>query len=381
MIVRMQFGSHLYGTSTPQSDTDYRGVFLPAVGDVLYCRAPRTQNSSTKQGAARNTPQDVDSEAYALHYFLELAYAGETVALDMLHARKHQTIVWTPPWQVLHQNRSRFYTKNLKALVSYARKQAAKYGVKGTRIAAVKEALAFLKAQPEGKRLEDVWDALPINEHCYKQSNEQHQIWNVCGKQLIGRAYVSHYIDLLEDFLERYGHRARLAEENQGIDWKAVMHAYRAAYQVRSILKWGDFQYPLPETERLRMIRLGQLDWQTDVSPGLDALLAEVETLSQRSTLPERPDREWGDNFLLAVMKRHVQQTLKHNQGGPMEPNIMRQEYRVLSEDEKAHIWTVKDLGLKFYAYLDNLGQSRELSLAKTKIEEAVMWATKHITK
>lgn len=64
-----------------------------------------------------------------------------------------------------------------------------------------------------------------------------------------------------------------------------------------------------------------------------------------------------------------------------MEPNILRQEYRVLSEDEKAHIWTVKDLGLKFYAYLENLGQSRELSLAKTKIEEAVMWATKHITK
>lgn len=29
---------------------------------------------------------------------------------------------------------------------------------------------------------------------------------------------------------------------------------------------------------------------------------------------------------------------------------------------------------------IEGLGNSRELSLAKTKIEEAVMWAVKHIT-
>jgi hypothetical protein len=311
-LVYMQFGSHLYGTNTPQSDTDYRGVFLPEPREVLLCRAPRTQNSSTKQGTERNTAQDVDQELYALHYFLDLACMGETVALDMLHARRHQAITWSWEWDILHANRHRFYTKNLKALVSYARKQAAKYGVKGTRIAAVKEALAFLKAQPDGKRLEDVWDQLPVNEHCTKGDNGQHRIWNVCGKQLIGRAYIAHYIELLEDFLNRYGHRARQAEENQGIDWKAVMHAYRAAYQVRSILKHGDFSYPLPETDQLRAIRAGCLDWLTVVSPGLDALLSEVEALSRESTLPEKVDRASVDEYLLMVMEEHVSEALRH---------------------------------------------------------------------
>jgi len=32
------------------------------------------------------------------------------------------------------------------------------------------------------------------------------------------------------------------------------------------------------------------------------------------------------------------------------------------------------------YGVLEGLGSSRELSLAKTKVEEAVMWATKHLT-
>jgi predicted nucleotidyltransferase len=28
-VVRMRFGSHLYGTSTPESDLDFKSVFLP----------------------------------------------------------------------------------------------------------------------------------------------------------------------------------------------------------------------------------------------------------------------------------------------------------------------------------------------------------------
>ena len=60
--------------------------------------------------------------------------------------------------------------------------------------------------------------------------------------------------------------------------------------------------------------------------------------------------------------------------------NVMRHAYRELTEDEKMMMETIKNQGLLMYNMIDGLGQSRELSLAKTKVEEAVMWATKHIT-
>lgn len=60
--------------------------------------------------------------------------------------------------------------------------------------------------------------------------------------------------------------------------------------------------------------------------------------------------------------------------------NSMRHAYRVLSDEEKANMQRVKDMGLQFHELVGGIGQSRELSLAKTKIEEAVMWAVKHIT-
>ena len=60
--------------------------------------------------------------------------------------------------------------------------------------------------------------------------------------------------------------------------------------------------------------------------------------------------------------------------------NIMRQNYKELSEVERMDMRDVKALGLEFWEKCEAMGASRELSVAKTKIEEAVMWATTHIT-
>jgi len=70
--------------------------------------------------------------------------------------------------------------------------------------------------------------------------------------------------------------------------------------------------------------------------------------------------------------------------------NVMRHNYRVLNDEEKNQMQGIKDMGMQFYNYLHGIGgtnmdndklASRELSLAATKIEEAVMWAVKHLTR
>jgi len=61
--------------------------------------------------------------------------------------------------------------------------------------------------------------------------------------------------------------------------------------------------------------------------------------------------------------------------------NIMRHQYRVLTDAEKAQMQAIKDKGLELHDLIESIGQSRELSIAKTKVEEAVMWGVKHITR
>ena len=61
--------------------------------------------------------------------------------------------------------------------------------------------------------------------------------------------------------------------------------------------------------------------------------------------------------------------------------NVMRHAYRVLDDAEKAQMQAIKDKGLELHSLIQSVGKSRELSLALTKTEEAVMWAVKHITR
>ena len=61
--------------------------------------------------------------------------------------------------------------------------------------------------------------------------------------------------------------------------------------------------------------------------------------------------------------------------------NVMRHQYRVLTDAEKQQMQAIKDKGLELHDLIESIGQSRELSVAKTKTEEAVMWAVKHLTR
>lgn len=58
----------------------------------------------------------------------------------------------------------------------------------------------------------------------------------------------------------------------------------------------------------------------------------------------------------------------------------VRHNYRVLTDAEKASMAAIKTKGEELLDLISSLGPSRETSLARTKTEEAVMWAVKHVT-
>jgi hypothetical protein len=60
--------------------------------------------------------------------------------------------------------------------------------------------------------------------------------------------------------------------------------------------------------------------------------------------------------------------------------NDVRHKYRTLSDKEKSQMMEVKDMGLAFLNKCDEIKICREMSIAKTHAETAVMWAVKAIT-
>lgn len=309
LIVKMIFGSHLYGTNTPRSDMDYKGVFMPTAEEILLGKIPRSINSSTKKrGDDKNSAEDVDTEFYSLHYFISLACEGETAALDMLHAPANMLIESSPIWDEIVANREKFYTKNLKAFIGYARRQASKYGIKGSRLNDAKTVLDFLMSKNQSLRLSNIWAELPTGEHIFKQPPNVNgeRMYEVCGRKINESAHVSYSLDIVKRFHDAYGERAKQAADNKGIDWKAVSHALRAAYQVRQILTEGTITFPLKEAGFLILVKNGAYGYLDEVAPELEALMNEVENLAEKSTLPEKADRKYWERFIIKHARQEV---------------------------------------------------------------------------
>lgn len=309
-IVKMIFGSHMYGLNTPDSDTDYKGIYLPELDELLLGNAAKQISKSTGNDKSKNSKDDIDDERYSLAEFVRLACKGETVALDMLHANDVELGEYGSIWEDLVSKRHMFYTKNLKAYMGYVKRQAAKYGLKGSRIAAMREAIVTLE-EYKGRQLilGDIWLALPTNEFAKtvaeRQMNGQ-KFYEVNGKKYQHTVAVDYALERITKALEAYGDRALLAEKNEGVDWKAVSHALRAGYQLLSIFENGTFSYPLKETDFLRGVKTGKYDYKTVVSPVLEQLVDDIEKLIPTVDLPEKVDQEYWDKWLLKVYDRHL---------------------------------------------------------------------------
>lgn len=305
LIVKMKFGSHLYGTDTEQSDVDYKGVFLPSKQQLLLGDIPKCRIFSTNLGGPKNSRDDIDEEIYSLHYFLKLACQGQTVAMDMLHAPEDMLLNSSDIWQSIVKQRSRFYTKNLNSFIDYARRQASKYGIKGSRLNAAAQVLDCLKSNEPDAKLREVWDQLPRNDHCQKLGVDPNNMrqYQVCGKIFQETVSIGYVLPVISKFYNDYGQRAKQAAENKNIDWKAVSHALRAAIQTKEILVNGAIHYPLKDAPFLLKVKSGRLDYINEVAPALEALMDEVETLVNASELPEQVDTEYWDDFLCEVLE------------------------------------------------------------------------------
>lgn len=312
-LVSMTFGSHLYGTSTPASDLDLKSVHLPAAEDLLLGRVKQVISTSTGSQHERNTADDVDDESFTLQKYLALAAQGQTVAVDMLFA---PSWCWVgepdPIWLEVVANRSRLLTSQSASFVGYCRTQANKYGIRGSRVAAARAALKLLAGSitPSAKLsvLEPSIRALCAEQQHMEVTNIPSQAgtdvlhWEVCGRKMPFTASIKSAHDIVARIVAEYGHRALAAEQNQGVDWKALSHAVRIAQQAIELLTTGDVVFPRANAAHLLAIKTGQLEYQP-VADEIDQLLIEVEAAAAASTLPPAVDHTWIDDLVLRAHK------------------------------------------------------------------------------
>lgn len=315
-IMKSYFGSHLYGTSTPESDVDFKEIYVPHARDILTGNVKEHMSKNTNNTSSKNTKDDVDHELYSLKYFFKLSADGETVALDMLHTPPSLVVKSDLPdvWKYIQDNRSRFYTTNMKSYLGYVRKQASKYGVKGSRLAVLRQALK--RSNEWGQyfdngaviRLSHMKNVLPVGEFASWVETENEKTGKQTFYNLLDRKFQDtltnkEFNAILVKLEENYGERARKAEANEGIDWKALSHACRGGLQLLEIYKTGDLVYPLQDAPFILDVKLGKHTFKT-VQEFLEDIVVQVEHASEQAAkngMQQKVDMSFWDDFLEQV--------------------------------------------------------------------------------
>ena len=158
------------------------------------------------------------------------------------------------------------------------------------------------------KKLKDVWDSLPTLDYTKKYVDEKSglRMYEICGRKFQETAKLAYVLDCLKKIEAGYGNRVREAKENRNIDWKALSHAIRAAFQVKQLLTENTITFPLKDAPLLKQIKNGELDYMTVVAPLLEDLMDEVEELSKKSKLPEKANRKFWDQWLVETIEREL---------------------------------------------------------------------------
>ena len=315
-IVQIKFGSHLYGTDTKHSDLDIKSVYIPEARDILLQRVKGTIVAGTREDNTRkNTAEDIDNDSYSPEKFLGLLAEGQTVALDMFFAPHDKMIEDPHPlWEDFQKLGPKLFNKQAASFIRYCRQQANKYGIKGSRVAAARKALDFLKDKKPDTVLREYESEVKglCNETEFldyldiEQKNGSHvKCFEICGKKALMDGKVKNALSIAKSLMENYGDRALEAEKNKGIDWKALSHAVRVGGQAVEFLTTAKMTFPRPDSKHLVEIKQGKIDFKT-VSEEIEQLLEEVEEAEKKSTLPEKADTKLIDDFIEELYGRIV---------------------------------------------------------------------------
>jgi hypothetical protein len=325
-ICTIKFGSHLYGTSTPGSDLDYKSVFLPQARDILLQRIkPTIQNHKEKSAGEKNKPGDVDREAFALHRYLSLLAEGQTVALDMLFAPDWAMVEPPAPlWRTIVENRRHLVSSKAAAFVGYCRTQANKYGIRGSRVHAVRNIVEWFDAAIAERghlaKMFEAADGLPEFIKARQLDHTQiidiqhpNQSKPVAHLECCNRK--TPFFNSLKDaraiyarLLAEYGDRSLQAERNEGADWKALSHAVRVGSEALEFMSTAWITFPLPNAEHILAIKQGTVPY-AKVADEIEGLLEAVEAAQATSCLPAVPDQEFIDALVADTYRAVIRST------------------------------------------------------------------------
>lgn len=338
LLYLTQYGSHLYGTHTENSDLDFRGVYIPTINDLILHKDKDEINEELqiKITPGKHVDEDgdviwnpgfieykkVDIKIFSLQKFIQLCSKADTNALDLLFSidiyntktyindRIEQYYGDRQALRYLYDNRPLLInTDRLESPCSYAFKQATKYSLKGIRRNTILQILDKCKLLSDLHTVEDLTELLlngnlidgkhvRIDELDNKGKIEKYLY--ICGVQHQFNLTLDKFKQRLQDKLDKEYISQRTIDACDGNDWKALSHAIRVLYEIKELLETGNITFPC--SEFIFHIKQGWVA-REEIDNTFEKEFNNILNKIQENTLNWKYDKEFWDNFILEYTK------------------------------------------------------------------------------
>lgn len=347
-------GSQAYGTNLPTSDTDYAGVYIQSIDDIMGLNTYKEQINDDKN----------DTVFYEVKRFLDLLSSNNPTVLELLNTPEDCIIYKHPLFDLILSNRDKFITKICaKSFGGYAIQQIKKAKGQDKKQNWEKERIER-KTPLDFCYLHLGYKSIPLTDWLKEYDKDQSK----CGLSKIphSRDLYALYYNFSEDYTEKFfnekeideikfkgvafedsndirlssiplgvdtewfvGHLTYNKDEyskhckeynsyqewlknrneqrwvdveshGQKIDGKNMMHCRRLLQMSREIGEGKGIVVRRPNREELISIRKGEIDLQSLIDLA-EKDISEIDELFQNSNLPDSVDLKFVNSLLVVL--------------------------------------------------------------------------------
>jgi uncharacterized protein len=298
-ILLVRHGSRAYGTNTPTSDTDIKGICVAPLDNYLGL------GKDFEQAEFKSEETETEGVVYELRKFMKLAAECNPNILEVLFVADEDVLFCSPAGQLLRDNRDMFVSKKARhTFAGYAQSQLKR--IKGHR--------AWLLNPPKGKP-ERVDFELPekgMGPSEMGALNSLEEKGHVFSESAVGLLQKEKaYFNALQEWKNYEGWkksrnpaRAEL-EAKCGYDSKHAMHLVRLLTMCSEILRGkGVLVKRTHDVAKLLDIRSGSWTYEQVIALA-EQLESQCNVAAKFSTLPEECNRQAVSDLCVQLIKQH----------------------------------------------------------------------------
>lgn len=282
LIFEATTGSRLYGTNTPESDYDSRGICVPPMEVLLDPFIPFEVKDSGFE--------EEDRAIYALAKWMKLCADANPNIVELLFIPDEYVLYNTKIWEKIMENRIHFLSTRVKyTFTGYAISQ----------VKAVERHRRYFINPPDHKpsRKEFGLTDSPLVTFGQMQAvlSLPHEFFTDEIQDNVRREKA--YRDAKQDWdnywswKENRNPKRRETEERFGYDTKFMSHVFRLMDEGKELLLTGNITFPLLNAEWIKEIKQGlyPYDEVIDMAKNMEK---DFEMWYEQSVLPHKPNRK-----------------------------------------------------------------------------------------